>query len=165
MSLSLDAPVEVSLIYTHIWTFPFPLGTTTILAHHLVGWRTRVITPSFSIRLSSSFTDFISGMATWRGIGRAYCSFLQLMEYSPSRVADIAQWGFHYRRLFVLASRRSAPRLLVDRVDACGDYPLHRGLYDLASIAENWPFTESLLLLGPCKVFVDAVRGGYPISW
>ena len=30
--------------------------------------------------------------------------------------------------------------------------------------AVNWPFTESLLLLGQCKDFVGAVRDGDPIS-
>ena len=49
---------------THIRTFQFGFGTTTIPVHQSVGCSTLAMTPRRSIRSSSSFTSCIRGIAT-----------------------------------------------------------------------------------------------------
>ena len=73
---------------THILTFPFFLGTTTIPAHHSVGSVTLEITPAFSILSSSSATCDRRGRGTCRGVKIAcgFASGRSWMLYSPASV-------------------------------------------------------------------------------
>ena len=50
---------------TQMCTLPLGLGTTTMLVHHSVGSDTFLMSPSFSMFSSSSFTFFIRGTAIW----------------------------------------------------------------------------------------------------
>jgi len=66
---------------TQMWTAPDSFRTTTLAAHQEVGFSSEEITPRFSIRSSSSFTFFLSGMGTFLGVHKANgwlfgCSFI-----------------------------------------------------------------------------------------
>ena len=71
---------------THMRTFPLDLGTTTIPAHQGVGSSTLRMTPSFSMRSSSSRTFAFRGKATHLGVMIAcgLASGFNLILYFPS---------------------------------------------------------------------------------
>ena len=71
---------------THIRIFPFGLDTVTISAHQFVGLSTFLITPSFSILASSSFTLLFigNGISLRVMIANGWAPGLHLISYSPS---------------------------------------------------------------------------------
>ena len=73
---------------TQIRRVPFALGTTTIPAHQGVGSSTGDITPSDSIRASSSSTFGCCGSGMWRGAMSEYglVSGLSFISYSSPRL-------------------------------------------------------------------------------
>ena len=72
---------------THTLTSLSCFGITTIPAHHGEGSVTFEMTPTFSMRSSSSLTWALIGMGTFHGVNRAYgqAPSRNLMEYSSPR--------------------------------------------------------------------------------
>ena len=82
---------------TQICTLPLCFGTTTSLAHHLVGSSIFSITPNCSILVNTFFTTGKRGTATWRGVVRMW--FSSRFQTNMVIALQFSQSGKQFRKL------------------------------------------------------------------